>query len=299
MTERNTILIPTQLDLGQLYDIQELIQRGIADLNEAISSESDYTETDISEAKAKEAVGDMVIDGLVNAINILELPVERIKRNKAQIVQMFSAQFPEALDLFQDLLKVINSERKARFSGEEEPDPDVMDFEVDDLCDLISNVIHNLSMSDATPLVFDHAARVLNEATEALLCPEQFQATNDRPSSEGSQSDPSQDIAKWNATVNDQGWNESSQIIHLEGFIREQGLTEALASYAQQVAMEENRPDVGDTVELEDPKSSSSYGCAFTGTVVDIKNGLFTVQDMEDNCFDVDLDEIASVAERG
>lgn len=297
MTERNTILIPTQLDLGQLYDIQDLIQRGITDLNEAVSSESDYTETDIAEAKAKEEVGDMVIDGLVNAINVLELPVERIKRNKAQIIQLFATQFPEALDLFRDLLTVINSERKSRFADDEEPDPEVMAFEVDDLCDLMDTVLENLSMSDATPLVFDHADKVLKEAAESLLSPGPVDLENS-PSSEVVHGNPSEGIAQWNATVNDQGWNEASQIIHLEGFIREQGLTEALAGYAKQVAMEENQPNIGDVVELEDPTENSTYSNSFTGTVVDIKENLFTVEDMEDNCFDVELSEISSVVER-
>ena len=44
----------------------------------------------------------------------------------------------------------------------------------------------------------------------------------------------------WIDTVNKQGWNNSSEILHLEGFIRAMGLMPALAGYAQMAAAEEN-----------------------------------------------------------
>lgn len=44
----------------------------------------------------------------------------------------------------------------------------------------------------------------------------------------------------WNETVNRQGWNETSQVLHLESFIREMGLMTALAAYAVRVAEDEN-----------------------------------------------------------
>lgn len=44
----------------------------------------------------------------------------------------------------------------------------------------------------------------------------------------------------WEAQCNEQGWNEASQVIHLEGFLRDRGLFGAFAAYAQQAAEEEN-----------------------------------------------------------
>ena len=52
--------------------------------------------------------------------------------------------------------------------------------------------------------------------------------------------------ADWVATVNAQGWDDQSEIVHLEGFIRDMGLMPALAAYAATVAKEENRDDVDD-----------------------------------------------------
>ena len=44
----------------------------------------------------------------------------------------------------------------------------------------------------------------------------------------------------WINLCGDQGWNEVSQIIHLEGFIRDKGLFAEFAAYAQAAANEEN-----------------------------------------------------------
>lgn len=43
----------------------------------------------------------------------------------------------------------------------------------------------------------------------------------------------------WINVVNRMGWNDRSEILHLEGFIRERGLMGELAKYAEQVAAEE------------------------------------------------------------
>lgn len=53
---------------------------------------------------------------------------------------------------------------------------------------------------------------------------------------------------KWTSLVNAQGWSEESQIIHLEGFIRQRGLFGQLVEYAQAAAEEENANtvDTGD-----------------------------------------------------
>lgn len=46
--------------------------------------------------------------------------------------------------------------------------------------------------------------------------------------------------ASWSALCDAQGWNELSKIIHLEGFIRSNGLFARFAAYAEAAAEEEN-----------------------------------------------------------
>lgn len=45
---------------------------------------------------------------------------------------------------------------------------------------------------------------------------------------------------RWEQVCNRQGWNEESQIVHLEGFLREKGLFAEFAAYAEQAGEEEN-----------------------------------------------------------
>jgi len=45
---------------------------------------------------------------------------------------------------------------------------------------------------------------------------------------------------RWASTCNQQGWNETSQITHLEGFLRDKGLFGEFAAYAEEAASEEN-----------------------------------------------------------
>lgn len=44
----------------------------------------------------------------------------------------------------------------------------------------------------------------------------------------------------WQELCNKQGWNDASQLIHLEGFLREKGLFDEFALYAKVAADEEN-----------------------------------------------------------
>ena len=45
---------------------------------------------------------------------------------------------------------------------------------------------------------------------------------------------------RWNQTCSEQQWNDQSQIIHLEGFLRDKGLFEEFSAYAATAAKEEN-----------------------------------------------------------
>lgn len=46
--------------------------------------------------------------------------------------------------------------------------------------------------------------------------------------------------SRWMDLCNEQGWNEASQILHLEGFLRDNGLLQRFVSYAESAAAEEN-----------------------------------------------------------
>lgn len=45
---------------------------------------------------------------------------------------------------------------------------------------------------------------------------------------------------EWTNLCNAQGWSDASQVIHLEGFLRQEGLFERFAAYAAIAAAEEN-----------------------------------------------------------
>lgn len=45
---------------------------------------------------------------------------------------------------------------------------------------------------------------------------------------------------RWCTTCNEQAWSDASKITHLEGFVREKGLFDELAAYAEKAAAEEN-----------------------------------------------------------
>lgn len=47
------------------------------------------------------------------------------------------------------------------------------------------------------------------------------------------------DEGKWNALCNEHGWNEQSQILHLEGFLRDRNLFSAFVEYAKRAAEDE------------------------------------------------------------
>lgn len=53
---------------------------------------------------------------------------------------------------------------------------------------------------------------------------------------------------RYNKTCNEQGWDEATQIIHMEGFLSAKGLFEEFATYAAMAAAEENNVPIQDVV---------------------------------------------------
>lgn len=51
---------------------------------------------------------------------------------------------------------------------------------------------------------------------------------------------------RWHQVVNQQGWNDATEIIHLEGFLRDKGLFDQFADYAEVAAAEENSMTMDD-----------------------------------------------------
>ena len=46
---------------------------------------------------------------------------------------------------------------------------------------------------------------------------------------------------------------------------------------------------LGDTVNVDEPTSNlDPHNCAFTGTVINVKENYVTVQDLEENCYDLE-----------
>lgn len=71
--------------------------------------------------------------------------------------------------------------------------------------------------------------------------------------SENTHSGSDQEVAaeiRYSALCNEQGWNESSQIIHLEGFLRDNGLFAQFVAVAEAAAAEENADTVLDSYDL-------------------------------------------------
>lgn len=52
-------------------------------------------------------------------------------------------------------------------------------------------------------------------------------------------SQPKSGEQRWIDAVNKQSWNDASQIVHLEGFLRDEGLFDKFAAYAERAAAEE------------------------------------------------------------
>ena len=64
---------------------------------------------------------------------------------------------------------------------------------------------------------------------------------------------------RWSDICTEQGWNDQSQIIHLEGFIRGKGLFEEFSAYAATAAKEENGDVVQEVVD-DVLERSKEYG---------------------------------------
>lgn len=103
----------------------------------------------------------------------------------------------------------------------------------------------------------------------------------------------------WQNVCNAQGWNEDSQIIHLEGFIEREGLFKRFAEYAERAAREENADSLQvyqQALKGDEATVHSSHG----DVVIDVNTGAVVrveLNDSEDEegwpiaaiaCFDMD-----------
>lgn len=86
--------------------------------------------------------------------------------------------------------------------------------------------IHDFSSEDWDEMSFSE---------QQILIVETLSEENELPSYTSKEGE-----SVWQDICNQQGWNESSQIIHLEGFLRDKGLFGEFAAYAEVVAKEEN-----------------------------------------------------------
>ena len=50
--------------------------------------------------------------------------------------------------------------------------------------------------------------------------------------------------------------------------------------------------EIGDGVEVPDPIEGDLHNHSFVGTIVDFKNDLATVEDMDGDCFDIEIERL-------
>lgn len=85
------------------------------------------------------------------------------QRTRAEILEQLAGQHPEACRLFVELARSIDREKRdalmAHFDGEEDEAP----VELSEATGLVLTVIENLGFTDATPVAFDHYAKVFTK----------------------------------------------------------------------------------------------------------------------------------------
>jgi hypothetical protein len=88
------------------------------------------------------------------------------------------------------------------------------------------------------------------------------------------------------------GWNVDSMLEIACRYIDNQQSSAAFADFVSQAADEEDPPEVievGDEVDVPEPKPDDLWNFAFTGQVIDFKNGdLVVVEDQDGNVYDVE-----------
>ena len=88
------------------------------------------------------------------------------------------------------------------------------------------------------------------------------------------------------------GWNPDSMLEIACRYIDNQQSAAAFEDFVSQAADEEDPPEVievGDYVDVPEPKPGDMWYCGFEGQVIDFKNGdLVVVEDQSGDCFDVE-----------
>ena len=92
------------------------------------------------------------------------------------------------------------------------------------------------------------------------------------------------------------GWNPDSMLEIACRYIDNQQSAAAFEDFVSQAADEEDPPEnieVGDEVDVPEPKEGDAWNCAFTGQVIDFKDYvLAVVEDQDGNVYDVELSRI-------
>jgi hypothetical protein len=94
----------------------------------------------------------------------------------------------------------------------------------------------------------------------------------------------------WVNVVNRQGWNDSSEILHLEAFIRERGLMGELAKYAEQVAAEESAADVDRDDEACEAVIAALKGLGYRVVISDFKRPYWEFGEESSLDFDTEIE---------
>lgn len=81
-------------------------------------------------------------------------------RTRAEILDELAVKHPEACQLFVDLARAIEHESRDSLMAHFDEDEDEAPAELREAIGLVLAVIEGLGSSDATPVAFDHYARV-------------------------------------------------------------------------------------------------------------------------------------------
>lgn len=145
------------------------------------------------------------------------------------LVEFEGVSIEHSSDDLADLIRNHNDERGGCYSNE--------------WCQKLLAYIHECDLMFTSKLAgeeFEYQCR-FRAADELHDLYEQCKAEREEAAEVEAVADSMAAEGQWERICNEQGWNEASQIVHLEGFIRQRGLFPDFAAYAAEAQREENR----------------------------------------------------------